>query len=73
MAELVETVAAALAAGVNPIAAIREATGYSPEQLAISSGLSLSELAAIEAGDISADSLKRIAAALGWPAGVLAA
>lgn len=68
MVEIINEISAALSAGVNPVTAIRQATGYSIEQLAIASGLAESELAALEVDtgtDIS--KLARLAAALGLP------
>lgn len=55
----------ALASDVNPITAIRGATGYSLEQLAVTSGLATSELAEMEAGQPNADKLARLTSTLG--------
>ena len=63
---LLETIDSALAAGVNPVAVLREATGYSLERIAIASGLALADLTAIEAGaSVDGETLTRMAAALG--------
>ncbi len=72
MVEIVDAIAAALSAGANPIAAIREATGYTLEQLAVTSGLAITELAELEAG-ANADPAKlaRLASALGLPEGTV--
>ena len=73
-ASLPETVAAAIAAGVNAVKAIREAHGYSIDDLAVTCGLSASEIIGIENGeDTDPGRLRRIAAALRLPEGVLGA
>jgi len=62
---LPDTVAAAIAAGVNAVKAFREARGYSIEDLAVTCGLSVSEITGIENGeDTDPGSLRRIATAL---------
>ena len=72
MVTLVETITDALAAGVNPVVALREAAGYSLEQLGIASGLALSDLTAIEASQtVDADTLARITSALGLPGDIV--
>lgn len=71
MVELIAALEAALATGINPISAIKEATGYSLEQLAVTSGLATSELAELEAGAVDSDKLARLASALGLPSGTL--
>lgn len=72
MVEVVDTIVAALSAGANPIAAIREATGYTLEQLAVTSGLAMTELTEIEAGTTSDPAkLARLASALGLPEGTV--
>lgn len=70
MVELIATLEAALVAGINPISAIKEATGYSLEQLAVISGLATSEIAELEAGDADPAKLARLGTALGLPAGL---
>lgn len=63
-----DTVAAAIAAGANAVTAIREAMGYSIEDLAVTCGLAVDELTDMESGDIADDDkLRRIASALGFP------
>lgn len=63
-----EAVSTALAAGANVITAIREATGYSVEDLAITSGLAVDELSALEHGnDTDTEKLRRIASPFGVP------
>lgn len=63
---LPDTVAAAIAAGVNAVKAFREARGYSIEDLAVTCGLSTGEIAGIENGeDADPGRLRRIAIALG--------
>lgn len=65
---LPEPVAAAVAAGTNIVRALRESTGYSIEQLALTCGLAIGEISAIEAGsDSDPGKLRRIASALGLP------
>lgn len=66
---LPEAVSAAIAAGVNAVKAVRDARGYSIEDLALTCGLAISEIASIESGeDSDPGKLHRIAAALGIPA-----
>ncbi len=60
MIENVEAVAAALAAGENVVDAIRAATGYTIEQIAILSGLSEADLV-----DLESPNLERLLSALG--------
>ena len=65
---LPDAVSAAIAAGVNAVRAIRQAKGYSIEDLAVTCGLAIEEIAGIENGDDSDPSkLRRIASALGLP------
>lgn len=65
---LPDTAAAAIAAGVNAVKALREARGYSVEDLAVTCGLSIREITGIENGeDADPDRLRRIAAALRLP------
>lgn len=71
MAELIEAITAALSSGTNPVTAIREATGYTIEQLAVTSGLAETELTDLEAGDVDQTKLARLASALGLPEGVV--
>ena len=66
MIELAEAVTAALSSGGNVIAAIRDASGYSLEQLSILSGLAEPEIADIEAGTDTSQ-LGRLLSALGLP------
>ena len=67
MVEIIDAVAAALATGTNPATAIREASGYSLEQLAVTSGLAISEIMGLEAGETDPAKLARLASALGLP------
>lgn len=60
-------VTAALAADGDIIAAIREATGYTLEQLSVVSGLADVEIAELEAGAADASKLTRLLSALGLP------
>jgi hypothetical protein len=71
MAELIEAITAALSSGTNPVTAIREATGYTIEQLAVTSGLAEAELTDLEAGDVDQTKLVRLASALGLPQSVV--
>jgi transcriptional regulator with XRE-family HTH domain len=65
---LPEPVAAAIAAGANIVRALRESKGYAVEELAVTCGLAITEIAAIEAGnDADPGKLRRIANALGLP------
>lgn len=65
---LPDAVAAAIAAGVNIVRALREARGYSIEDLAVTCGLSVSEISGIENGeDPDPGRLRRIATALRLP------
>ncbi|MGC4027143.1 MAG: helix-turn-helix transcriptional regulator [Mesorhizobium sp.] len=69
MVTIVDTLTASLASGVNPVTALREATGYSLDQIAIASGLTVSDLSDIEAkGLMDPETLTRITSALGIPA-----
>lgn len=64
--ELPEPVAAAVASGTNIVKALRESAGYSVEDLALTCGLAIGEISAIEAGeDTDPGRLRRIATALG--------
>lgn len=66
--ELPEPVAAAIASGTNIIRALRESVGYSVEELALTCGLAIDEISAVEAGeDSDPGRLRRIAAALSLP------
>lgn len=60
-------VTAALAADGDIIAAIREATGYTLEQLSVVSGLADVEIAELEVGAADASKLTRLLSALGLP------
>lgn len=61
-----DAVASAVAAGVNPVKAMREFVGYSIEDLAVTCGLANDEIVSIEAGDdIGSAKLRRVAHALG--------
>jgi transcriptional regulator with XRE-family HTH domain len=63
-----EAISAAIASGTNVLKALREAIGYSVEDLAIASGLALSEIDEIESGQSSDPAmLRRIATALQLP------
>jgi transcriptional regulator with XRE-family HTH domain len=72
MAELIEAITVALSSGTNPVTAIREATGYTIEQLAVTSGLAEAELVDLEAGTVDQARLTRLASALGLPESVVA-
>jgi len=66
MVTIVDTLTASLSSGVNPITALREATGYSLDQIAIASGLSVSDLSDFESkGIMDTQTLDRITSALG--------
>lgn len=66
--ELPDSVDAAVAAGTNIVKALRESAGYSVEDLALTCGLAIGEISAIEAGeDTDPGRLGRIAVALGLP------
>lgn len=67
MLELVDSISAALSAGTNPVTAMRDAFGYSLEELAVTSGLATSELVELENGDADPAKLARLASALGLP------
>lgn len=65
---LMQTISEAVASGANVVAAIRQAMGYSVEDLAVTCGLAVDEIVGLEAGaDVSADKLRRIAHALRLP------
>jgi len=65
---LPEHVAAAVVAGTNVVKALREHVGYSIEDLALTCGLAISEISAIEAGeDDDPSRLRRVAVALRVP------
>ncbi len=65
---LPESITAAVAAGTNIVKALRESFGYSIEELALTCGLAIDEIGAIEAGeDAEPTRLRRIASALGLP------
>jgi hypothetical protein len=60
--------AAAVAAGLNLVRAIRESIGYSIEDLAVACGLTADEISEIEVGnDADPVRIRRIATALGIP------
>lgn len=66
--ELPESVATAVTAGANIVTALRESVGYSIEDLAVTCGLAIGEISAIEAGEnAELSQLRRIATALGLP------
>ncbi len=67
MVEIIAAIEAALAAGINPVTAIKDATGYNLEELAVTSGLAISELAELETGDLDPAKLIRLTSALGLP------
>lgn len=71
MIELIAAVETALSAGTNPVTAIREATGYTLEQLAVTSGLATTEIVALEAGSGDPEKLSRLANSLGLPENVI--
>lgn len=71
MVELIDAISTALSAGTNPVTAIRDAFGYSLEDLAVTSGLAITELAELEAGGADPLKLARLASALGLPEGVV--
>jgi len=72
MVTVLDTVTAALSSGINPIAALREITGYSLEQLSVASGFALSDLADLEtANTVDPDALGRITSALGLPCDIV--
>lgn len=65
---LPEPVATAVATGTNIVKALRESKGYSVEELALTCGLAIGEIAAIEAGDdTDPGRLRRIASTFGLP------
>lgn len=65
-------IGAGLDVGSNPVRDVREARGYSVEDLAVTCGLSVDEITAIENGeDADPDRLRRIASSLGLPETVL--
>lgn len=69
---LPEPVAAAIAGGTNIVTALRQSVGYSVDELALTCGLAVGEISAIESGaDANPGRLRRIAAALGLPEHVL--
>jgi transcriptional regulator with XRE-family HTH domain len=70
---LSSSVAAAVAAGTNPVRAMREFLGYSLEELAVTCGLAVDEISSIEAGeDVDPSKLRRIAHAFGLPEDAIA-
>jgi len=71
MIEIMDAIHTALSSGTNPVTAMRDAFGYSLEQVAVASGLATSELAEMEAGDIDPRKLARVAASLGLPADIV--
>lgn len=65
---LPESITAAVMAGTNIVRAIRESVGYSVDELALTCGLAINEISAMEAGtDADPGKLRRIAGALGLP------
>ena len=69
---LPDTVTAAITAGSSAVKALREARGYSVEDLAVTCGLAISEIIGIESGDDEdPGKLRRIASALGIPEDLL--
>ncbi|WP_442581362.1 helix-turn-helix domain-containing protein [Mesorhizobium sp. ASY16-5R] len=71
---LPDAVAASVAAGTNIVRALRESMGYSIEDLAVTCGLAIDEISAIEAGeDADPARLHRIASSLGLPEYALSA
>lgn len=71
MLEHIDTITTALSAGTNPVTAMRDAFGYSLEDLAVTSGLATTELAELEAGGTDPLKLARLASALGLPEGLV--
>lgn len=68
MADVIETTAFAITAGVNLVKTIKEKFGYTAEDLAIASGLTVEELNGIETGtDTEPSKLHRIAHSVGLP------
>lgn len=62
----------AASTGTNIISAVRQAVGYSIDELAVASGLSAGEIETVEANpSVDPDLLARIATALGIPASIL--
>ncbi|NMA97528.1 MAG: helix-turn-helix transcriptional regulator [Phyllobacteriaceae bacterium] len=72
MAAIVESITAALSSGVNVITALRDAYGYSIEDLSTTSGLAVAEVAELEAGTINPEKLARLTSSLGLPENVVA-
>ncbi|MBI1621578.1 helix-turn-helix domain-containing protein [Aquamicrobium zhengzhouense] len=72
MAAIVESITAALSSGVNVITALRDAYGYSIEDLSTTSGLAVAEVAELEAGNINPEKLARLTSSLGLPENVVA-
>lgn len=65
---LMQSISQAVANGSNVVAAIRQAKGYSVEELAVTCGLAVDEIVGLETGaDVPADKLRRIAHALRLP------
>lgn len=71
MIELITAIEAALSTGTNPITAIKDATGYTLEQLAVTSGLTTTEIAAMESGIGDPERLARLTESLGLPSGTI--
>ena len=68
MADMIETTASALTAGVNLVKMIKEKFGYTAEDLAVACGLTVDELNGIETGqDAEPSKLHRIAHSVGLP------
>ena len=71
MNEIIDAINSALASGMNPATAIRVAFNYTLDELAVTSGLAISELVHLEAGNVDAEKLARLASALGLPDGTV--
>lgn len=70
MGEIIEAITAALNSGANVITALRDAYGYSIEDLSMTSGLAVLEVEDLEAGNIDPAKLARLTASLGLPEGL---
>lgn len=65
---LMEAISHAYSSGGNVVRTIRQVTGYSVEDLAVTSGLAIDEIERMEAGtEAVPGGLRRIAGALGLP------
>ncbi|MEP7453121.1 helix-turn-helix domain-containing protein [Phyllobacterium sp. SB3] len=68
MADVIETTASAITAGVTLVKMIKEKFGYTAEDLAVACGLTVEELNCIETGaDAEPGKLHRIAHSVGLP------